>query len=62
MEAFRVEQRGVGCFLVAEGEKNADIFRGMKHVYGKHCLGSTAVYYGVNVSDKADKQSSMHRD
>lgn len=43
MEVSRVEQRSAVHSLVAEGTMNADILRRMKYVFGKHCLGRTAV-------------------
>ena len=43
MDASRLAQRVVVWFLVAEGERNADIYRRMVTVYDNNCLGLTAV-------------------
>ena len=43
VDASRSEQRAVVRFLVAEDERNADIYRRMVTVYGDHCLNRTAV-------------------
>ena len=43
MNTSRSEQHVVERFLVAEGERNADIYRSMVIAYGDHCLDRTAV-------------------
>ncbi|GFT58755.1 uncharacterized protein NPIL_38781 [Nephila pilipes] len=43
MDASRSEQRVVVRLLVAEGERNADIYRRMVAVYGEHCFVRTIV-------------------
>ncbi|GFT89015.1 uncharacterized protein NPIL_501161 [Nephila pilipes] len=42
MDASRSKQRAVVRFLVAEGERNVDIYRRMVAVYGEFSLGQAA--------------------
>ena len=43
MDASRSEQRAVVRFLVAEGKRNADIYRRMVTAYDNQCLAHMAV-------------------
>ena len=43
MEASKEEQRGVVCFLTAEGVWGTDIHRRMSQVSGEHCMSLARV-------------------